>query len=121
MVKPKLFFFFLNTLTCNVAELVDKRQRHWYCRLQFEEEAGGQRLVRRLGRRQEHRMTNHTPHKFTTSAPPALTFTAACQSNKKTKKTRGSDSKKRQHVTPGDPAVEAVGAAMPSEACEPRR
>lgn len=66
--------------TCNLAEFVYKEQHHWYCRLQSEEEAGGQSLARRLAPRQEHGITA-TGHNFTILTPPAPTFafTAGCK------------------------------------------
>lgn len=50
--------------TCNLAELVNKRLHHCDGWMQFEEEAGRQRLARRLARWQEHR-TSATGHSFT--------------------------------------------------------
>ena len=51
-------------LTCNLAELVNKTLHHCDGWMQFEEEAGRQRLTRRLTRWQEHR-TTATGHSFT--------------------------------------------------------
>lgn len=104
-------------LTCNLAEFVYKKHLNRYCWLQFEEKAGGQSLTRRLTQREEHG-TTATGHNFTILTPLACDIHIHC--GVQNEKYPVEWAIKQEQVTPGDPAVEAVAAERPSEACVSR-
>lgn len=108
------------SLTCNLAELLYKRRHHGHSWLQFKQETGRQHFIWHLIQRNKHRIT--APGHNCTPLTPTLVTVRLTHKWKMKRVPLGERLKiRKQADTPEDPAGEAEGPQMPSEACGSHR